>query len=69
MVPKESVASRGGRSVVFEVRDGKVHERSVTTTGERQGLLIVRDGLSGSETLVARPAESLKDGDSVRIKG
>lgn len=69
MVPKESVASRGGRSVVFEVKEGKVHERPVTTTGERQGLLMVRDGLSGSETLVARPAESLKDGDSVRIKG
>jgi len=69
MVPKESVASRSGRSVVFEVKDGRVHERPVTTTGERQGLLMVREGLSGSETLVARPAESLKDGDSVRIKG
>jgi RND family efflux transporter MFP subunit len=69
MVPKESVASRGGRSVVFEVKDGKAHERPVTTTGERQGLLMVREGLSGSETLVARPAETLKDGDSVRIKG
>jgi hypothetical protein len=30
---------------------------------------MVRDGLSGSETLVARPPEGLKDGDSVRIKG
>jgi len=69
MVPKEAVASRGGRSVVFEVRDGKVRERPVTTAGERQGLLMVRDGLSGSETLVARPPESLKEGDSVRIKG
>jgi len=69
MVPKESVASRSGRSVVFEVKDGRVHERPVTTTGERQGLLMVREGLSGSETLVARPAESLKDGDSVKVKG
>ena len=42
MVPKESVASRGGRSVVFEVKDGRVHERPVTTTGERQGLLMVQ---------------------------
>jgi HlyD family secretion protein len=69
MVPKESVASRDGKPVVFEVRDGKVRARPVVPGGERQGLVVVREGLAGSETLVVRPPETLKDGDAVRVKG
>jgi HlyD family secretion protein len=69
MVPKESVASRDGKPIVFEVRDGKVRARPVVPGGERQGLVVVREGLAGSETLVVRPPETLKDGDAVRIKG
>jgi hypothetical protein len=40
----------------------------VVTGPERQGQVLVREGLTGSETLVARPGDSLKDGDKVRIK-
>jgi RND family efflux transporter MFP subunit len=69
MVPKEAVASRDGKPVVFEVRDGKVRARLVVPGGERQGQVVVREGLAGSETLVVRPPETLKDGDAVRVKG
>jgi RND family efflux transporter MFP subunit len=69
VVPKEAVVSREGKSVVFEVRDGKVRARPVVPGGERQGQVVVREGLAGSETLVVRPPETLKDGDAVRIKG
>jgi RND family efflux transporter MFP subunit len=69
VVPKEAVVSRDGKSVVFEVRDGKVRARPVVPGGERQGQVVVREGLAGSETLVVRPPETLKDGDAVRIKG
>jgi RND family efflux transporter MFP subunit len=68
-VPREAVVTRDGRSVVFEVQDGRARSRPVVTGGERQGRLVVRDGLSGSETLVNRPPETLKDGDAVRVKG
>ena len=68
-VPAEAVAKRQGSSVVFEVRDGRARQRAVVTGGERQGRVVVREGLSGSETLVARPPDVLKDGDAVRIKG
>jgi len=67
-VPKDVVASRDGKSVVFELVQGKVKQRSVTPGGDRQGESVVREGLAGGETLVRRPPETLKDGDSVRVK-
>jgi HlyD family secretion protein len=69
VVPKEAVVTRDGKPVVFEVRDGKVRARPVVPGGERQGQTVVREGLAGSETLVVRPPETLKDGDAVRVKG
>ena len=68
LVPREAVVSRDSRSVVFLVRDGKVHERPVVVGTPRQGQVIVKDGLAGGETLVAQPPDDLADGDSVRIK-
>jgi RND family efflux transporter MFP subunit len=68
-VPAGAVATRDGVSVVFVVRDGKAQVRRVVTGAERQGQVVVREGLSGGETVVARPPETLKDGDAVRVKG
>jgi HlyD family secretion protein len=68
LVPREAVVSRDSRSVVFLVRDGKVQERPVVLGTPRKGQVIVKDGLAGGETLVARPPDGLADGDAVRIK-
>jgi HlyD family secretion protein len=68
-VPKEAVASRDGKTLVFEVREGKVRAKAVAVGLERQGQVVVREGLAGGETLVARPPEAMKDGDAVRVKG
>jgi len=68
-IPAGAVASRNGGSVVFLVRDGKALARRVVTGTERQGQVVIRDGLTGGETLVARPPETLNDGDAVRVKG
>jgi hypothetical protein len=43
--------------------------RAVALGGDRQGRVAVKSGLLGVETLVARPAESLKDGDAVKVSG
>jgi RND family efflux transporter MFP subunit len=67
-LPKEAVATRDGKSVAFEVRDGKARLRGLTLGGEREGQVVVKEGLAGGETLVARPPETLKDGDGVRAK-
>lgn len=68
-VPKEAVVSRNGKSVVFEIDQGIARERAVTAGMEWQGQIEIKQGLSGSETLVANPPETLKDGDAVKVKG
>ena len=67
-VPKDAVATRDGKSVVFELVQGKAKARPVSVSSERQGEVVVREGLAGGEMLVRRPPETLKDGDSVRVK-
>ena len=68
-VPAAALATRDGRPVVFEVADGKARQRAVVTGPARQGQVVVQQGLSGTETLVARPPDTLRDGDAVRVKG
>jgi RND family efflux transporter MFP subunit len=68
-VPKDAVVQRDGKSVVFEIREGKAKARTVVTGLERQGNLVVREGLAGGETLVIRPGDAVKDGVQVKVKG
>jgi RND family efflux transporter MFP subunit len=67
-VPAAALVQRDGRPVVFEVSDGKARLRAIVTGPERQGQIVVREGLKGTETLVARPPDGLRDGDPVRVK-
>jgi multidrug efflux pump subunit AcrA (membrane-fusion protein) len=69
LVPAAAVVTRNGGQKVFEVVDGKAQMRAVTTSGTRRDLLVVTDGLVGSETLVVRPPESLADGTAVNAGG
>jgi RND family efflux transporter MFP subunit len=68
-VPKDAVVQRDGKSVVFEIREGKARVLTVVTGVERQGNLVVREGLAGGETLVLRPGDAVKDGVAVKVKG
>jgi RND family efflux transporter MFP subunit len=68
-VPSAAVARRDGRALVFEVVEGRARERAVSLGGEREGRVVVTEGLAGGELLVSGPPEALKDGDAVRIKG
>jgi HlyD family secretion protein len=68
LVPREAVASRGGKQVVFLVREGKAVAKPVVLGTERKGQLVVKDGLSGGEVLVANPKDDLKDGATVKVK-
>ncbi|HZN03625.1 MAG TPA: efflux RND transporter periplasmic adaptor subunit [Candidatus Polarisedimenticolia bacterium] len=67
-VPNDVVVDRGGAATVFEVKDGRARARAVVTAGTREGQVVVREGLQGSETLVLRPPTTLKDGDAVRVR-
>jgi RND family efflux transporter MFP subunit len=69
LVPRSAVATRDGKPVVFLVRDNKVQARLIVLGTERQGQVIVQEGLAGGETIVAKPGDELKDGAAVRVKG
>jgi HlyD family secretion protein len=69
LVPATAVVTRDGGQRVFELVNGKAQARPVTTGGTRRDMLIVTDGLAGSETLVARPPDTLADGTAVTPKG
>jgi RND family efflux transporter MFP subunit len=68
-LPKESVATRDGNPIVFEISNGTVQEKPVTLGGERGGNVVIKGGLTGSELLVSKPPDSLKSGDRVHLKG
>jgi RND family efflux transporter MFP subunit len=69
LVPASAVVTRDGAQRVFELVNGRAQARPVTTGGTRRDMLIVTDGLAGSETLVAQPPDSLIDGTAVTPKG
>ena len=68
-VPKDAIATRNGKAVVFAVKDDqRVYELPIVTGNENQDQVIVKQGLSGSEQLVLRPSDKLKAGDVVKLK-
>jgi RND family efflux transporter MFP subunit len=69
LVPRAAVVTRDGKPTVFLVREGKAQARPIALGTERQGQVIVKDGLAGGETIVAKPGDELKDGAAVRVKG
>jgi HlyD family secretion protein len=68
-VPKDALASRNASTVVFEVSaDQTVHVIPVVTGAEYQDDVVIKQGLTGMETLVAHPPSGLTDGEHVRVK-
>jgi len=68
VVPADAVASRDGRPVVFEVVEGRARQRAIVTGPTQEGQVVVTQGLVGTETLVLRPPEGLRDGGAVKVK-
>lgn len=69
LVPRSAVVARDGRPTVYLVRDGKAQAQAVVLGTERQSQVIIKEGLAGGETLVAKPGDELKDGAAVKVKG
>jgi HlyD family secretion protein len=68
LVPQTAVVTRDGGPKVFEIVEGTARMRAITTGATRNDTVIVTDGLAGSELLVSRPGDTLKDGASVSVK-
>ncbi len=68
LVPPQAVVTRDGGSKVF-VLDGTVARVVPVVTGApRRDRVVVTSGLAGTETVLVSPPETLKDGDTVRVK-
>ena len=68
LVPQSAVVTRDGGQVVFEIVDGRARRKTIQVGGTRRDFVVVNDGLAGSERLVARPPDTLQDGDAVAVK-
>jgi multidrug efflux pump subunit AcrA (membrane-fusion protein) len=68
-VPKEAVVTRSGNPIVFEIQGGTVQEKPVTLGAERDGNVVIKNGLTGSELIVSKPPDTMKSGDRVHVKG
>ncbi len=67
-VPKDAVLTRDGKAMVFGIEANKAVAMPITTGADLHGQIIVKQGLSGSETIVNNPPQKLKDGDTVKVK-
>ncbi|HZR68256.1 MAG TPA: efflux RND transporter periplasmic adaptor subunit [Burkholderiales bacterium] len=62
---RSAIVARGGRNVVFAVRDGRASEVPVET-GRTLGDLLEVKGVAAGDRVVLRPDEHLRDGERVR---
>jgi RND family efflux transporter MFP subunit len=65
--PVAAFVERGGRSVVFVVRQGRVTQVGVETGTRYGGVVEIRNGLAGGEIVVLDPPERLRDGGRVKL--
>ncbi len=67
VVQPRAIVKRGGRDVVFVVRDGKVIETGVETAGKIDELVVVAKGVAAGDKVVLGPPRTLRDGAKVSI--
>ncbi len=67
-IPKDAITTRNGKQVVYVIDNGKAREVAVMTGNDLNGLVIIKSGLVGTESLVNNPPQKVVDGTSVKIK-
>ena len=66
--PESSIVTRDGKTIAFEIVEGKARARVVEAGPKVAGQVRIKSGLYGGETLVDAPPATLKDGDAVKPK-
>ncbi len=69
VVPRDAVAERGGRKVVFVLNGQKVSRREVELGLGDDDVIEIKQGVAPGEKVVVRGIETLSDGTSVRVSG
>ena len=65
-VNPDAIAHRGGRDLVFVVKEGKVSEMPVSTGAKLGDLVEIRSGPQPGDKVVLKPTEKLRDGAAVK---
>ena len=68
VIPKNTAITSGSQSYVWIVRDGLARQIPVLTGRQFESSVEVKSGLSGGETVIISPPDSLKDGQPVTAK-
>jgi len=69
VIPREALADRGGRKVVFVVEGQKVKRREVVTGLGDDEIVEIRQGVKPGERIVVRGLETLTDDTRVQVTG
>jgi RND family efflux transporter MFP subunit len=69
VVPREALAERGGRKVVFVLEGQRVSRREVTPGLGDDEIVEITSGVTAGERVVVRGIETLTDGTRVRVSG
>lgn len=65
VLPKAAIVMKDGGPHVFAVVDGRLEERIVQTDVEKDGVLAVVRGVRPGDKVVAKPSETLQNGQAV----
>ena len=68
VVKPGAIVKRGGRDVVFVVKDGTATETGIQTAGRIGDLVEVTKGVTAGDKVVLKPPRSLRDGASVSLQ-
>jgi RND family efflux transporter MFP subunit len=69
VIPREALAERGGRKVVFVLKGQRVNRREVVAGLGDDEIVEIRQGLEAGERIVVRGLETLTDGTRVQVSG
>jgi len=68
LVPKSAVVKRGGKDVVFVVKDGRAEQTTISAGADFSDMKQVLQGLGAGTEIVTTPPADLKDGEKVQVK-
>lgn len=66
-IHKDAVLMRGGSTVVYVLKDGKVEERPVVLGPAVRDRMVVKNGVAAEEPVIVRGNEQLRPGQTVRL--
>jgi RND family efflux transporter MFP subunit len=68
-VPESAVATRGGRAVIYQIREDRAVEVPVSTGQKLGGLLEIKNGLKEGDKIIAKVDDRIESGAKVSVKG